>query len=394
MSIKDLLAKASKYTNPEYQIPEEEPWEPTREEPEPAQTENPFTFHIKWDIPDDTDLQRAIRECCQYMGFPVEIEKAESSPLYFSYQLFYDGDPEKLVRKQNRLSGLVNQPCELEITGNGRICCKVKNPGNNIIRFGDVWKNGDFSGTLPMAIGYNAAGQPVTVDLAKQPHLLISGQTGSGKSILLHNITCSLLMASDCELILVDPKMVEFSYYKSLSRVRMVTETIYAIDLLKELCVEMDARYRKLSSAGCRDIDEYTGKGYHMTRKVVIVDELADLMNMSGQLKKTIETSLQRIGQKARACGIHMILCTQSPRKEVISGIIKANMTTRICMAVGSGTESQIALSEGYTGGKDLKGKGEMLLLGNGNRRPIWVQGGLIEKHEIVNCVEIVSGRW
>ena len=387
MSIKDILARARKYTDPDY-IPEEEPT------PEPTPEKNPFQYHIKWDIPDDIDLQRAIREACDYMGFPVEIEKVDSSPLYFSYQLFYDGDPERLVRKQNRLSGLVNQPCELEIVDNGRICCRVKNPGDNIIRFGDVWRNGDFSGSLSMAIGYDASGKPVTVDLAKQPHLLIAGQTGSGKSILLHNITCSLLMSSDCELILVDPKMVEFSYYKNLRRVRMVTETIYTIDLLKELCREMDYRYRKLSAAGCRDIGEYNGKGYSMKRKVVIIDELADLMNMSGQLKKDIETSLQRIGQKARACGIHMILCTQSPRKEVISGIIKANMTTRICMAVGSGTESQIALSEGYTGGKDLKGKGEMLLLGNGNRRPIWIQGGLITEQEICNCVSIVSGRW
>ena len=387
MSIKEMLALASKYTDPDY-IPDGEPT------PEPVPGKNPFNYHVKWDIPDDTDLQRGIMEACDYMGFPVEIEKSDSSPLYFTYTLFYDGDPERLVRKQNRLSGIVNQPCELEIVGNGRICCRVKNPGDNVIRFGDVWRNGDFSGSLPMAIGYDASGKPVTVDLAKQPHLLIAGQTDSGKSILLHSITCSLLMASDCELVLVDPKMVEFAYYKNLSRVRMVTETVYAIDLLKELCKEMDYRYRKLSAAGCRDIGEYNGKGYRMKRKVVIIDELADLMNMSGQLKKDIENSLQRIGQKARACGIHMILCTQSPRKEVISGIIKANMTTRICMAVGSGTESQIALSEGYTGGKDLKGKGEMLLLGNGNRRPIWIQGGLIEKHEIENCVEIVSSRW
>lgn len=238
-------------------------------------------------------------------------------------------------------------------------------------------------------IGQDAKGNNIYGDLAKMPHMLVAGTTGSGKSVFLNGLITSLLMRNtpdDLQLFLIDPKMVEFRRFSRLHYVKYVTDTQKAINLLSKLCKEMDNRYAIMANAGCRDIDDFNKRNpqNRLPKMVLVIDEMADMME--GKSGKMVESNIVRLAQKARACGIHMVLATQRPTVKVISGQIKANIPCRVCLSVMSRTDSMVVLDQ--IGAENLQGHGDMLYLdGMNNRRPQRLQGGLITDSEICNVV-------
>jgi S-DNA-T family DNA segregation ATPase FtsK/SpoIIIE len=250
---------------------------------------------------------------------------------------------------------------------------------------------------LTVALGMDIGGEPIVTDLAKMPHGLIAGATGSGKSVCINSIILSLLYKATPEevrLLLVDPKMVELAPYNHLPHLvaPVVTDPKQATAALKWAVQEMDSRYEKFAEAGARDISRYNDlmrraypneKEYIMPSIVIIIDELADLMMVAPQ---DVEEAICRIAQKARACGIHLLVATQRPSVDVITGLIKANIPTRIAFSVSSQTDSRTILD--MNGAERLLGRGDMLYLSSGSSKPVRLQGPYVSDDEI----EAVAG--
>lgn len=261
--------------------------------------------------------------------------------------------------------------------------------GNSNVYLGDMLIDEEFQNSdgFLMAIGMGVDGKKHYIDIDDACHILISGMTGSGKSIVLHNLILSLLMKKDpsqMHIYYIDPKGTESMIYDGIDACSIVTSTLPAVDLLRNLCTEMDRRYSALAAAGCRDINAYNErfKDSPMRRDIVFIDELSDLMYMSG---KTVEQYIVRLAQKARACGIHLVIATQYPVAKVVTGLIKANMPTKICLRVATTVNSMVALD--MPGGEDLMGHGDMLFLPNRSLKPVRLQGGLTNEIEIGNVV-------
>lgn len=266
-----------------------------------------------------------------------------------------------------------------------KLCIEKKGADNEVI-IDDLYKELCTLSTnkLDLMIGIDNKGKRIVCDLAKAPHILVAGTTGSGKSVFLHSCILSLLIAhpKDVDIIGIDPKGNEFYDYYGLQNFTFVKDTVTAIQTLKHLVDEMEYRYSEMTLERCRDIDEYMAQGKVMRRKVCIIDELADLMYTGG---KQVEEYIVRLAQKARACGIHLILATQRPSADIITGLIKANIPTRICFTVKSMIDSRIILDE--KGGEKLNGKGDMLFQANGARELLRVQGVHFIKQEQTNIV-------
>ena len=214
---------------------------------------------------------------------------------------------------------------------------------------------------LPLCLGTDAMGSPLLRDLADAPHLLVAGTTGSGKSMTLHAMLLSLIEApaASCELLLIDPKAVEFSAYSKFRRLRtggIVTTADAALIALEDLVEEMGARQERMRALNARDIDEANALGARMHRIVVVVDELADLFFS----KSDVETPLIRLAQKARSSGIHLVLATQRPEAATFSGLLRSNIPSRIALTVQKAAESRIILDEG--GAEALQKRGDMLV--------------------------------
>lgn len=265
-----------------------------------------------------------------------------------------------------------------------------KHGADNTVRLGDLdtpffWKHTG----LPIMLGIGADGLKTYMDLRKAVHALIAGTTGSGKSVLENAIICSLLMKyPDIVIYGIDTKRVEFQAFRSAPNFNLITDPQKAVMELARLCDEMEKRYAMLMKANASDIDEYDRKGGNMNPIVVIIDEFADLMLLSG---KTVEEYVVRLAQKARACGIHLIIATQRPTRDVITGLIKANIPTKICLKVTSALDSRIVLDR--NGGEHLAGHGDMLYLGNGAFDPIRVQGCFVETQEKINIAHVADSR-
>lgn len=261
------------------------------------------------------------------------------------------------------------------------------------VRIGDFIKDTDYrmnnSKTL-VPIGKDVEGKNVYGDLAKMPHMLVAGTTGSGKSVFVNGIITSLLTRNtpyDLQMILIDPKMVEFRQYAELDYVKYVTDSNKAISILSKLCDEMDRRYRVMANEGCRELEAYNHKcpTKRMSRIVLVIDEMADMM-IDKKYGKEVEKNIIRIAQKARACGIHMILATQRPSRQVVTGLIKANIPCRVCLSVLSRTDSMVVLDQ--VGAEKLQGHGDMLYMdGMSNKEPIRLQAGLVTTEEINQLV-------
>ncbi|MGO2891603.1 MAG: DNA translocase FtsK [Enterococcus devriesei] len=255
---------------------------------------------------------------------------------------------------------------------------------------------------LEVPLGRDISGMVQTADLTKMPHLLVAGSTGSGKSVSINGIITSILMRAkpnEVKLMMIDPKMVELNVYNGIPHLLtpVVTNPRKAAQALQKVVQEMEERYEKFAATGVRNISGFNELVIQKNLEdgqnrpilpfiVVIVDELADLMMVASN---EVEDAITRLAQMARAAGIHMILATQRPSVDVITGIIKANVPSRIAFAVSSGTDSRTIIDS--NGAEKLLGRGDMLFLPMGENKPIRVQGAFISDHEVEQIVEFVS---
>ena len=258
------------------------------------------------------------------------------------------------------------------IPGSNTVGIELPNNSRENVYLSEILNNSDFKKKdikLPIALGKNISGKPIIGDLASMPHLLIAGTTGSGKSVCINTIILSLLYRhtpEKCKFILIDPKMLELSTYEGIPHLLcpVITEAKKAASVLGWVVKEMESRYRLMTKEGVRNIDGYNSKHkLPMPYIVVVVDEMSDLMLVAG---KEIENYIQKLSQMARAAGIHIIMATQRPSVDVITGTIKANFPTRISFQVTSKIDSRTILGE--QGAEQLLGKGDMLYMSSANR--------------------------
>ena len=311
------------------------------------------------------------------------------------------------------------------IPGRNAIGIEMPNETREIVYLKDILNNSIFqrnSGSLVLALGKNIAGKPVVVDLARMPHLLVAGTTGSGKSVGINTMILSLLFRlspKECQLLMIDPKMLELSVYNSIPHLiaPVITEPKKAVQALKWAVHEMEKRYKMMSNVSVRNIDSYNKKvqaafasGNPLTQKVqtgfdenglpiietrslpndplpylvIVVDEMADLMLVAG---KEIEGAIQRLAQMARAAGIHLIMATQRPSVDVITGTIKANFPSRVGFQVTSKIDSRTILGE--QGAEQLLGQGDMLYMSPGERM-LRVHGPFVSDEEVERVVSFL----
>ncbi|XZF75357.1 DNA translocase FtsK [Bacillus sp. AL-1R] len=290
---------------------------------------------------------------------------------------------------------------EAPIPGRSAIGIEVPNKESKPVYLRELVSQDKFlqsESPLTVALGLDIGGEPVYADISKMPHGLIAGATGSGKSVCINSILVSILYKAkphEVKLILIDPKMVELAPYNHIPHLisPVITDARAATAALKWACEEMDRRYDLFAHAGARDIKRFNDlakkKGAYndeLPYLVIIIDELADLMMVS---PGDVETYICRIAQKARACGIHLLVATQRPSVDVITGIIKSNIPTRIAFTVSSQVDSRTIIDIG--GAEKLLGRGDMLFLDNGKSQAIRLQGVYVSDDEIEHVVEIVK---
>ena len=283
---------------------------------------------------------------------------------------------------------------EAPIPGKAAVGIEVPNKENQAVAFRDLIESKEykeFSSKLAFAVGKDIAGKTVVTDIAKMPHLLIAGATGSGKSVCINTIIMSLIYKAkpeEVQMIMIDPKIVELSVYNGIPHlmIPVVTDPKKAAAALNWAVAEMTNRYKKFADSGVRDLKGYNkiaegctdGSMSVMPQIVVIVDELADLMMVSAN---EVEDAICRLTQLARAAGIHLIIATQRPSVDVITGLIKANMPSRVAFAVSSGVDSRTILD--INGAEKLLGKGDMLFYPQGYTKPARVQGAFVSDKEV-----------
>lgn len=298
---------------------------------------------------------------------------------------------------------------EAPIPGKSAVGIEVPNKENNTVFLRDLLESDSFRlnrGKLSFAVGKDIGGQTVVTDIAKMPHLLIAGATGSGKSVCINTLIMSILYRyrpEDVKLIMIDPKVVELSVYNGIPHllIPVVTEPKKAAGALNWAVAEMTDRYKKFATTGVRDLKGYNEKIAEARKSgtvspeelpqllpqiVIIIDELADLMMVS---KNEVEEAICRIAQLARAAGMHLVIATQRPSVNVITGLIKANIPSRIAFAVSSGVDSRTILDG--VGAEKLLGKGDMLFSPQGAPRPMRVQGAFVSDHEVQKVVEYIK---
>lgn len=285
---------------------------------------------------------------------------------------------------------------EAPIPGKSAVGIEIPNLRTESVPLRDVLSGDIFQhkkGKIVVALGKDIAGNAVVADLAKMPHLLIAGQTGSGKSVCINTIITSILYHSlpeEVKLILIDPKVVELSVYNGIPHLRMevVTNPKKAAGALNWAVQEMEDRYRSFSQSNVRDINGYNKQNTEakMPFIVIVIDELADLMMVA---KDSVEGAICRLAQKARAAGIHLVVATQRPSVDVITGLIKANIPSRISFAVSSQVDSRTILDK--AGAEKLLGKGDMLFDPSGSPNPIRIQGAFISDEEVEAVVNYVK---
>merc|ERR1711965_792672 len=276
------------------------------------------------------------------------------------------------------------------IPGSNTVGIELPNSYRENVYLSEILNNSDFKKKdikLPIALGKNISGIPIIGDLASMPHLLIAGTTGSGKSVCINTIILSLLYRhgpDKCKFILIDPKMLELSTYEGIPHLLcpVITEAKKAASVLGWVVKEMESRYRLMTKEGVRNIDGYNAKHkLPMPYIVVVVDEMSDLMLVAG---KEIENYIQKLSQMARAAGIHIIMATQRPSVDVITGTIKANFPTRISFQVTSKIDSRTILGE--QGAEQLLGMGDMLYMAGGSKI-IRCHGPFVSDEEVEEIV-------
>ena len=357
------------------------------------------------------DNIKILEETFASFGIKAAVERAEIGPSVTKYEV----KPAVGVRV-NRISNLADDLAlalaakdvriEAPIPGKSLVGIEVPNSEVATVTFRELWDQSktDASKLLEIPLGKAVNGSVRSFDLAKMPHLLVAGSTGSGKSVAVNGIIASILMKArpdEVKFMMVDPKMVELSVYNDIPHllIPVVTNPRKASRALQKVVDEMENRYELFSKVGARNIAGYNAKVAEYNAQseykqiplpliVVIVDELADLMMVAS---KEVEDVIIRLGQKARAAGIHMILATQRPSVDVISGLIKANVPSRIAFAVSSGTDSRTILDE--NGAEKLLGRGDMLFKPIDENHPVRLQGSFISDEDVERIVAFVKNQ-
>jgi len=341
-----------------------------------------------------------IKRTLENFGIQVEMGEVNVGPSITRYTLrpAQGTKLSKIVALQNELAlALAAHPIRIEapIPGKSLIGIEVPNKTVTLVRLKSLINTQTFKESSPLTfpLGRDVSGEPCYVDLSEMPHLLIAGATGSGKSICIHSLICSFLFKNTPEIlkfILIDPKKVELSLYEGLPHLitPVITEAKKAIVALKWACQEMDRRYSFLLENNARDIFAYNKAALKKKKEplpflVIIIDELADLMSL---YPKEIEASIVRLAQLARATGIHLVVSTQRPSTDVITGLIKANITCRIAMKVASQVDSRTIID--IAGAEKLLGNGDMLFLSPQFSKPKRIQGVYISVTEIKRLVD------
>ena len=321
----------------------------------------------------------------------------------------YELQPEQGV-KVSRIVGLADDiklnlavadlRIEAPIPGKAAVGIEVPNSENTAVMLGDLLESKEFKNSkspISFAVGKDIAGKVVVTDIAKMPHLLIAGATGSGKSVCINTLIMSILYKAtpdEVKLIMIDPKVVELSVYNGIPHllIPVVTDPKKAAGALNWAVQEMEHRYQTFADNGVRDLADYNKKirsqpdGQTLPQIVIAIDELADLMMTAS---KEVEDAICRLAQKARAAGMHLIIATQRPTTDIITGLIKANIPSRIALSVMSQVDSRTILDTG--GAEKLLGHGDMLYLPNGMPKPIRVQGCFVSTEEIEKTVAFVK---
>ncbi|MBI2446637.1 MAG: DNA translocase FtsK 4TM domain-containing protein [Parcubacteria group bacterium] len=348
-----------------------------------------------------------IKRTLQNFGIDVEMGEVNIGPTVTQYTLrpAQGVKISKIVTLHNDLAlALAAHPLRIEapIPGKALVGIEVPNKSIALVRLGSLLDSDNFkkSGTLTLALGRDVAGIPVFADLSKMPHLLIAGATGSGKSVSIHSIITSLIWRNGPEqlkFILIDPKRVELSYYRDLPHLLtpVLSDGKKSINALRWAVKEMERRYEVLSDYNARDILGFNNiilkkqeESSFMPYLVIIIDELADLMAAYG---REVEGTIIRLAQMARAVGIHLIVSTQRPSVEVLTGLIKANITSRMALQVPSQVDSRTILD--MAGAEKLLGNGDMLYLSGDSAKPRRLQGVYILEKEIKRIVDYIAGK-
>ena len=352
----------------------------------------------------ESDLKETadkLQQTLHNFGVNVTITDVSCGPSVTRYEM----QPEQGV-KVSKIVGLADDiklnlaaadiRIEAPIPGKAAVGIEVPNKENTPVTLRELIESNEFkkcNSRIAFSAGRDIAGQIVISDIAKMPHLLIAGTTGSGKSVCINTIIMSILYRakpSEVKMILIDPKVVELSIYNGIPHllIPVVTDPKKAAGAINWAVKEMTDRYNKFADAGVRDMAGYNAKFANdkMPQIVLVVDELADLMMVAS---KEVEQSICRLAQLARAAGIHLIIATQRPSVDVITGLIKANMPSRIAFAVSSGVDSRTILD--MQGAEKLLGKGDMLYYPQGYTKPLRVQGAFVSDEEVTKVVEFIK---
>ncbi|MBI5071923.1 DNA translocase FtsK [Candidatus Falkowbacteria bacterium] len=359
------------------------------------QSEKPTSGDIKTQM-------NIIQKTLENFGIIVEMGDISVGPTVTQYTL-KPADGVKLTKitsLHNDLAlALAAHPIRIEapIPGKSLVGIEVPNQKVAAVNLKEILRAQEFKQrktNLTVALGKDVSGKVWVSDLGKMPHLLVAGSTGSGKSVCLNTIIVSLLYQNspdDLRMIMVDPKRVEFTVYNGIPHLLtpVITDTVKTVNALKWVIGEMDRRFELLSKHGKRDIGAFNREtGEKMPYLVLIIDELADLMVVAAA---EVEAAIIRLAQMARAVGIHLILATQRPSVNIITGLIKANITTRIAFAVASNTDSRTILDT--SGAEKLLGRGDMLYTCPDLGKPKRLQGALVRDHEIKKVIDYLKNQ-
>ncbi|MFC0188838.1 DNA translocase FtsK [Fictibacillus aquaticus] len=350
---------------------------------------------------------RKLEKTFESFGVKAKVSKVHLGPAVTKYEVYPDTGVKvsKIVNLSDDLAlALAAKDIRIEapIPGKSAVGIEVPNQEVAMVSLREVLEAPQFQhNKAPLAIGLgrDISGEPIVGDLSKMPHLLVAGATGSGKSVCINGIITSILMKSkphEVKMMMIDPKMVELNMYNGIPHLLapVVTEPKKAAQALKRVVSEMERRYELFSHSGTRNIEGYNesirknnaksdAKQPELPYIVVIVDELADLMMVASG---DVEDAITRLAQMARAAGIHLIIATQRPSVDVITGVIKANIPSRIAFSVSSQTDSRTILDMG--GAEKLLGRGDMLYLPAGSSKPVRVQGAFLSDSEAEQVVE------
>ena len=346
---------------------------------------------------DPAEVARALEQTLVSFGVQARVVRWEQGPVVTRFEV----QPAPGVRVQ-KISSLTNDIAlalaapsvriEAPIPGKSAVGIELPNQKTSLVHIKEILASEEYpraTSPLTVAVGKDIAGHPILADLAEMPHVLIAGATGSGKSVMLNAIIAGLLFRCtplDVRLVMIDPKRVEFTHYNAVPHllVPVVTNPRAAAGALKELLSEMEERFERFAASGTRNIQAYNQLAdvERLPYIVIVIDELADLMMVA---PADFEDVICRLAQMTRATGIHMVLATQRPSVDVITGLIKANIPSRIAFAVSSQVDSRTILD--MPGAEKLLGKGDMLFMPIGAARPIRAQGAFIADSEVQTLV-------